>query len=129
MGNPAVKLGDQVMGTCAGHQLIGPVGSPIPAPPMPFVAKLTLGTVSSVLLGGTPAAVKGSKGYNLPPHVGLHASDSKMLPITQEAEITVGSSTVQFEGKDAAYSTCTATACLCASPQVMGTVATVLIGS
>ncbi len=129
MGAPAVKAGDQVQGLCAGHQIPSPVGSPMPGPPMPFSAQLTLSLASSVMIGGSPAAVVGSKGYNTPPHVGLHPSDTKLVPITQEAEITVGSSTVLIENKGAAYTGCTATACMAVSPIVTGTASTVLIGS
>lgn len=129
MGQPAVKAGDRVQGICAGHQIPNPVGAPMPAPPMPFAAQLTLGLATSVLVAGSPAAVVGSKGYNTPPHVGLHPSDPKMAPILQEAAIVVGSATVLFESKGAGYTGCTATACLAPAPMVTGTAATVLIGS
>ena len=129
MGQPAVKANDQVQGLCAGHQIPGPVGSPIPGPPMPFMAMLTTGLATSVTIGGSPAAIEGSKGYNTPPHVGLHPSDSKFAPTMQEAEITKGSGTVLIESKGAAYTGCTATACMATSPMVMGTASTVLIGS
>ena len=129
MGQPAVKAGDQVQGLCAGHQIPSPVGAPMPAPPMPFAAQLTLGLATTVLVAGSPAAIVGSKGYNTPPHVGLHPSDPKMVPIMQEAAIVVGSATVLFESTGAAYTGCTATACLAPSPMVNGTAATVLIGA
>jgi len=129
VGQPAVKAGDQVQGVCAGHQIPSPTGAPMPAPPLPFAAPLTIGLATRILVGGAPAAVTGSKGYNTPPHVGLHPSDPKLVPLTQEAAVVVGSATVLFEGKGAAYSGCTVTACLSATPQVTGTAATVLIGS
>jgi len=129
MGQPAVKAGDQVQGVCAGHQIPSPVGAPMPAPPLPFAAPLTLNLATSVLIGGTPAAVVGTKGYNMPPHVGLHPSDPKLVPLTQEAAIAVGSASVLFESKGAAYTGCTATACLSPAPMVAGTTPSVLIGS
>jgi len=124
-----VKAGDKVQGLCVGHQIPGPVGSPIPGPPMPVSAPLTLNLASSVLVGGSPAVVEGSKGYNLPPHVGLHPSDQKFAPTMQEASISSGSSTVLIEGKGAAYTGCTVTACMASAPMVTGTASTVLIGS
>lgn len=129
MGQPAVVANDQVTSMCAGHQIIGPTGSPVPAPPMPFQAVLTTGLATTVLVGGLPAAVVGSTGLNTTPHPGLHASDPKLLPTTQEAEIVAGSTTVSFDGKAAAYSGCRATACLAAAPVVLGTAATVLVGA
>jgi uncharacterized Zn-binding protein involved in type VI secretion len=129
MGAPAVVAGDKVMGVCAGHQIPSPVGAPMPAPPLPVSAPLTLGLAPTVLIGGKPAAVQGSSGYNMPPHVGLHPSDPKLVPLTQEAKVTRGSGTVQFEGKGAAYTGCTVTACMAPSAQVVGSGSTVLVGS
>lgn len=130
MGAPAVVLGDKVMGLCVGHQIPSPAGPPMPSPaPLPVSAPLTLGLATSVLVGGSPAAVQGSSGYNTPPHVGLHASDPKLVPLTQEGKVAVGSSTVQFEGKPAAYTGCTVTACLAPTAAVVGSGSTVLIGS
>lgn len=129
MGQPAVVAGDQVQGQCVGHQVPSPVGAPVPAPPLPFAAPLTVGLATTVLIGGAPAAVVGSKGYNLPPHVGLHPSDPKLAPPLQEAVVTRGSATVQFEGKGAAYTGCTATACLVPLPVVTGSGSTVLVGA
>lgn len=129
MGQPAVVAGDQVTGTCAGHQIPGPAGAPVPGPPMPFAAMLTTGLATTVTIGGQPAAVVGSKGLNSTPHPGLHPSDPKLVPAQQEAQIVAGSATVTFDGLAAAYSTCRATACLAPAPVVTGTAATVLVGS
>ena len=129
MGGPAVVAGDKIIGICAGHQIPGPVGSPIPGPPLPFSAPLTLSLASTVFVAGKPAAVEGSSGYNLPPHVGLHPSDQKFAPPTQEGKVSTGSSSVLFDGKAAAYTGCTVTGCLTAGPQVVGTGATVIVGS
>ena len=41
----------------------------------------------------------------------------------------VGSSTVQFDGKAAAYTGCTVTACIAPTAAVVGTGTTVLVGS
>jgi len=128
MGQPAVVAGDQVQGQCVGHQIPSPVGAPMPAPPLPFQAPLTVGLSTSVFVAGTPFAVVGSKGYNLPPHVGLHPSDPKMAPPLQEAQVVMGSSSVLVEGKAAAYTGCTVTGCLARAPMVNGSGSSVLVG-
>lgn len=128
MGQPAVKLGDKVQAMCVGHQIPGPAGAPAPAPPLPFSAPLTQGLATTVLVEGQPAAVVGSSGYNLPPHVGLHPSDPKLVPVTQQAAIVSGSASVLFGGQPAAHSGSSATACLSPQPAVLGTGASVLVG-
>lgn len=129
MGGPAVVLGDRVVGVCAGHLVPSPVGAPVPGPPMPVQVPLTRGLAATVLVAGTPAAVQGSSGYCTPPHVGLHPSDPKLVPTTQDGQVAAGSASVLFEGKGAAYTGCTVTACLAAGAQVVGSGATVLVGS
>jgi uncharacterized Zn-binding protein involved in type VI secretion len=130
MGQPAVVAGDMVRGMCVGHQVPSPTGAPMPSPaPLPFSAPLTLGLATSVFIGGAPAAVQGSSGQNTPPHVGLHASDPKLAPPLQEAKVVMGSSSVLVEGKGAAYTGCTVTACLAPSAQVTGSATTVLVGA
>jgi uncharacterized Zn-binding protein involved in type VI secretion len=114
---------------CAIHQIPSPVGAPMLGPPMPFSAPLTTGLATKVLIGGKPAAVMGSSGYNAPPHVGLHASDPFMVPTMQEGRVMAGSSTVLFEGKPAAYTGCTVTQCASVPANVVGSAATVLIGA
>jgi uncharacterized Zn-binding protein involved in type VI secretion len=128
MGAPAIVMGDQIMGTCPIHQIPNPAtGIPQPAPPMPFAAPLTVGLCTTVLIGGKPAAVMGSSGYNTPPHIGLAPSDPFMVPTMEVGRIVTGSPTVMFGGQPAAsaQSTCTC----CATPgQVTPTTMTVLIG-
>ena len=75
MGAPAVVMGDRITGLCPNHLIPGPLGAPVPSPPLPFSAPLLLGLVSTVLIGGKPAAVMNSSGLNTPPHVGLHPAD------------------------------------------------------
>lgn len=128
MGAPAAVMGDKVTGLCVGHQMIGPVGNPQPAPPMPFSAALTLGLSTSVLIGGKPAAVVGSNGFCLPPHVGLHASDPFLAPPMQKGQVVSGSTTVLIEGKPAATATSQAMMCLGPAQALVATAATVLIG-
>jgi uncharacterized Zn-binding protein involved in type VI secretion len=120
--------GDQIVGTCAGHQIPGPSGAPAPAPPLPFAAPLLLGLAATVLIGGKPAAVVGSNGLNTPPHVGLHASDPYLTPTFQQGTVAVGSSTVLFEGKGAASATATCTCCIGGPGTITATGTPVLVG-
>lgn len=129
MGGPAVVAGDRVVGTCALHQVPSPSGAPMPSPPLPFAAPLTLGLASKVLIAGKPAAVIGSSGYNTPPHVGLHGSDPFFTPTLQEGRVVMASTTVLVEGKGAAYTGCSVTQCGSVPATVAGSAATVQVGS
>jgi uncharacterized Zn-binding protein involved in type VI secretion len=128
MGSPAIVQGDRITGQCGNHLVPNPAtGAPQPAPPMPFSAPLTQGLVSSVLIGGRPAAVAQSSGMNTPPHVGLHPSDPFLAPPQQVGRVTSGSATVLIGGRPAAtaQSMCTC----CALPgSLTPTVTSVLIG-
>ena len=128
MGTPAAVAGDQITGICVGHQTISPVGNPIPAPPMPFAAPLTTGLSTSVLIGGKPAAVVGSGGLAVPPHVGLHASDPFMAPPMQRGTVVSGSPTVLVEGKPLATMSSSCTMCMGPATSLVATGATVLVG-
>jgi uncharacterized Zn-binding protein involved in type VI secretion len=129
MGQPAAVMQDRVSATCATHQIPNPAsGIPQPAPPLPFSAPLLQGLATTVQIGGKPAAVVGSSGMNTPPHVGLHPSDPFMVPTTQMATVTGGSSSVLFDGKPAARTGSPCTVCAGAPGQLAGTAATVLIG-
>ena len=128
MGTPAAVLGDRVTGTCAGHLVPGPMGAPQPGPPIPFSAPLTEGLVPTVVVGGKPAAVLGSAGVNVPPHVGLHPTDPHFAPPLQRAVVTAGSATVLIGGKPAARTGSTCTKCLGQPGVLTGSVATVLVG-
>ena len=81
-----------------------------------------------MLIGNKPAAVAGSSGMNLPPHVGLHPSDPFMSPSNQKGIVVAGSMTVMFDGKPAAKTGVSCTVCLGAPGQLAGTAVTVLIG-
>jgi uncharacterized Zn-binding protein involved in type VI secretion len=127
MGAPAIVMGDKITGICPNHLMIGPLGAPIPSPPLPFSAPITSGTVATVLIGGKPAAVVGSSGMNTPPHVGLHASDPFLAPPTELGNIVSGSPTVMIGGTPAATAQSTCTCCV-APGTLVPSVVTVLIG-
>jgi uncharacterized Zn-binding protein involved in type VI secretion len=128
VGAPAIVQGDRITGQCPIHLIPNPAtGAPQPSPPLPFSAPLTMDTVSTVLIGGKPAAVAGSWGLNTPPHVGLHPSDPFMAPAQEKGTVVSGSPTVMIGGRPAAtaQSSCTC----CATPGTpVPTVTTVLIG-
>jgi len=125
MGTPAAVQGDKIVGVCAIH-LVPSASGTMPAGPQPFGAPLMQGLATSVLIGGKPAAVQGSSGYNTPPHVGL--ADAYASPTMQEGRVLVGSTTVMFEGKPAAKTGSTVSMCASVPGQLVGSGATVLIG-
>jgi uncharacterized Zn-binding protein involved in type VI secretion len=127
MGAPAAVAGDRVTGLCMGHQIPSPTGGPVPAPPMPFSAPLTTGLAAKVLITGKPAAVVGSGGVSVPPHVGLHPSDPFLAPPMQKGTVVSGSATVLIEGKPAATLQSQCTMCLGPATTLLATAATVLI--
>ena len=129
MGQPAAVMGDRISGTCSIHQIPNPSsGAPQPGPPMPFSAPLLQNLSTTVLIGGKPAAIAGSSGYNTPPHVGLHPADPCMVPTQQTGTIMKGSTSVFFDGKPAAATGATCTMCAGLPGQLAGTASTVLIG-
>lgn len=128
MGTPAAVLGDKVTGVCATHLVPNPTsGVPQPSPPLPFSAPLTLGCVATVLIAGKPAAVVGSSGQNLPPHVGLHPSDPFLAPPAQQGKVVQGSPTVLVGGMPLARTGSNALCCPPNTGTVVGTAATVLV--
>lgn len=129
MSGPAVVANDRIVGQCAIHLVPGAAGAPMPAPPMPFSAPLTLGLATRVHIEGKPAAVQGSQGSNTPPHVGLHPTDPFMGPPMQLGRVLVGSSTVVIEGRAAAYTGCSVAICGQVPGQVVGSATSVVIGS
>ena len=100
MGSPALAMGDKVTGTCSNH-LIPSASGTQPAGPLPFSAALTDGLVASVQIGGKAAAVMGSSGYNMPPHVGI-VDGAFATPTMQVGRVMSGSTSVMIGGKPAA---------------------------
>ena len=103
MGQPAAKANDQVMGTDT-HIVMVPAGPAlVPTPlPHPFVGMLDGGLVSTVKIGGQPAAVVGSTASNSPPHIPTPPGVSFQKPPANKATIQAGSATVTIGGKAAA---------------------------
>jgi uncharacterized Zn-binding protein involved in type VI secretion len=95
---------------------------------LPFSAPITLGVVSTVLIEGKPAAVVGSSGVNMPPHVGLHPSDPFMVPAQQLGQVTEGSVSVLICGNGAANQSSQCSVCVGLPGTLMASATSVLIG-
>jgi uncharacterized Zn-binding protein involved in type VI secretion len=103
MGQPAAKANDQVVSTDI-HIVIVPAGpAQVPTPlPHPFAGIVNGALVSSVKIGGQPAAVAGSTAANTPAHIPTPPGISFQKPPSNQATIQMGSSSVKIGGKPAA---------------------------
>jgi uncharacterized Zn-binding protein involved in type VI secretion len=112
MGQPAAKLNDQVVATDT-HIVIVPAGpAQVPTPlPHPFTGIVSSGTVSTVRIGGQPAAVVGSSADNTPAHLPTPPGVTFQKPPANKATIQMGSATVKIGGKAAARNGDTALTC------------------
>ncbi|MGH9196082.1 MAG: PAAR domain-containing protein [Acidimicrobiia bacterium] len=124
MSEPAIVKGDIISGTCPNHMIPAESGTK-PAGPLPFAAPLTQGLAESVTIGGKPAAVVGSFGYNSSPHVGI-VDGPFASPQAQIGRVVGASATVYFEGKPAAKSTPPPTMCVIPGT-IVGSAANVMI--
>jgi uncharacterized Zn-binding protein involved in type VI secretion len=132
MGQPAAKMGDQILATDIHIILIpAPPGPPVPTPlPHPFVGIIDSGCSTDVMIMSMGAAVVGSEATNTPPHIPQGGPFQR--PPTNKGRIIRGSATVKINGKMAAR--LGDTAMTCNDPAdlpvgtVMGTAATVMIG-
>ncbi len=123
MGQPGAKQNDQVIATDTHIVMVPTPGGPVPTPlPHPFSGKITGGTVSTVRIGGAPAAVVGSTADNLPPHLPTPPGVSFQKPPANQGTIQMGSATVRIGGKPAARSGDTALTCNDPADAPVGTV-------
>lgn len=132
MGQPAAKANDQILATDI-HIVIVPAGpAQVPTPlPHPFVGKIDGALISSVKIGGQPAAVVGSKATNTPSHIATPPGVSFQSPPSDSGTIQMGSATVKIGGKAAARNGDTATTCNDPADSPVGSViatGTVFIG-
>jgi uncharacterized Zn-binding protein involved in type VI secretion len=127
MGAPAALLGDQITGACPIHQLIGPIGVPMPTPGLPFMAPLLLGCSTQTMINGKPVALVGASGMNTPPHVGLHASDPYMAPPLQVGTVMASPALTMIEGRPVATTGASCTMCANMPGMLVGT-ADVMVG-
>jgi uncharacterized Zn-binding protein involved in type VI secretion len=111
MGQPAAKLGDQIVATDT-HIILIPaaLGVPVPTPlPNPFNGIITGNVSGTVRIMGQPAATLGSTATNTPPHIPQGGPFAK--PPTNQGTIIIGSLTVLINGKPAARNGDTALTC------------------
>jgi uncharacterized Zn-binding protein involved in type VI secretion len=112
MGNPAAKANDQVTGVDTHIVLVPSPSGSVPTPlPHPFNGIVSGRTVSSVKIGGQPAAVVGSTADNTPAHLPTPPGVSFQTPPPNKATIQMGSATVKIGGQQAARAGDTATTC------------------
>jgi uncharacterized Zn-binding protein involved in type VI secretion len=111
MGAPAALLGDQIVGACPLHQLIGPLGAPVPAPGLPFASPLLTGCSVTTTINGKPIVLVGATGMNTPPHVGLHASDPFLAPPMQIGTVVASPALTLVEGRPVATPGASCTMC------------------
>ena len=101
MSIPAAKQGDDVVGVDTHIIMVPSPGGPVPTPtPMPFNGKLVDGLSQDVQVENMPAATKGSKAKNLPPHIPAGGPFQK--PPMNEGTVEMGSAKVLINDKEAA---------------------------
>lgn len=133
MGKPAAKKNDRITGVDTHIVMVpAPPGSPIPTPlPHMFSGMINGGVITSVKIGGQPAAVVGSTADNSPAHIATPPGTTFQKPPANKATIKTGSATVKIGGKQAARAGDTATTCSDPADAPAGTIVasgTVLIG-
>lgn len=125
MGQPAAKMGDQVVATDI-HIILIPAaaGVPVPTPvPHPFAGIINGNVSANVRIMGRPAATLGSTATNTPPHIPLGGPFAK--PPSNMGQIIVGSPTVLINGQPAARNGDTALTCNDPVDMPVGTVVAV----
>jgi uncharacterized Zn-binding protein involved in type VI secretion len=132
MGQPAAKANDRVTGVDTHIVMVPSPSGSVPTPlPHAFSGMISGGTISTVKIGGQPAAVVGSTADNTPAHVPTPPGVSFQKPPSNKATIQKGSATVKIGGKQAARAGDTATTCNDPADAPAGSVVatgTVLIG-
>jgi uncharacterized Zn-binding protein involved in type VI secretion len=102
VGQPAAKMGDQVVAVDIHIIMVPTPGGPVPTPlPHPFVGMLNGALSTDVMIMGRPAATKDSKATAVPPHIPLGGGPFQKPPSNQ-GTIMMGSTTVMINGKPAA---------------------------
>jgi uncharacterized Zn-binding protein involved in type VI secretion len=132
MGQPAAKQNDKITGTDIHIVMVPSASGQVPTPlPHPFSGMINGGTISSVRIGGQPAAVVSSTADNSPAHLPTPPGVSFQAPPSNRATIQMGSTSVRIGGKAAARNGDTATTCNDPADAPMGQVVatgTVFIG-
>jgi uncharacterized Zn-binding protein involved in type VI secretion len=102
MAQPAAKKGDQVVALDTHIVMVPSPGGPVPTPlPHPFSGIIDGGLSNNVMILGQPAATVDSTATNQPAHIPTPPGVSFQKPPSNQATITVGSSSVFINGKAA----------------------------
>ncbi len=105
MGIPAANAQSTAMAVDTHIVMVPSPGGPVPTPlPHAFSGTFNSGTVSTVSIGGKPAAVKGSVATNSPSHIPTPPGTGFQKPPSNSGEVFMGSATVSIGGKPAARS-------------------------
>ena len=103
MGAPAANGSSMVTATDTHIVMVPSPGGPVPTPlPHVFSGTINGGLVSSVKIGGQPAAVVGSTAANTPAHLPTPPGTAFQKPPANQGEVFLGSATVKIGGKAAA---------------------------
>jgi uncharacterized Zn-binding protein involved in type VI secretion len=103
MGQPAANGSSTVTALDTHIVMVPSPGGPIPTPlPHPFSGRLDGALVSSVKIGGQPAAVVGSTASNAPAHIPTPPGTSFQKPPANRGTVAIGSSSVRIGGQAAA---------------------------
>jgi hypothetical protein len=122
MRQPAAVAGDQVTGTCIGHQIPSATGT-TPVPPIAFSAPVTLGLATTVFIGKTLVALKDSSGP------GVHVPADPAVPANQQmGKVVSGSMTVKVENRPMATGASSCSMCMGPATKLATTQTTVLVG-
>jgi uncharacterized Zn-binding protein involved in type VI secretion len=131
MAQPAAKQGDIVQAIDVHIVMVPSPGGPIPTPtPHPFVGQISGALSSNVRIMGKPAATVNSTATNQPPHIAI-GGPSFQMPPSNQATITMGSTTVKINGQGAARMGDQARTCDDVNPTPHGVIvaaSTVLVG-
>jgi uncharacterized Zn-binding protein involved in type VI secretion len=112
MGQPAATANHTVTAVDTHIVLVPSPGGPIPTPlPHPFSGMLNGGLVSTVRIGGQPAAVVGSTAANAPAHLPTPPGTAFQKPPANSGTVFMGSMTVRIGGQGAARSSDPVTTC------------------
>ena len=130
MGQPAAKEGDKIMGTDT-HIVMIPAGPAlVPTPlPHPFMGEIDGELSADVMIEGKAAATVDSTATNNPAHI--PQGGNFQSPPSDKGTITMGSSSVCINGKEAARNGDMAETCNDPSDMPVGSVmatGTVMIG-
>lgn len=112
MGAPAANGSSMVTATDIHIVLVPSPGGPVPTPlPHVFSGTLNGSLVSSVKIGGQPAAVVGSTAANSPAHLPTPPGTSFQKPPQNQGKVFLGSFTVKIGGQAAARNADVVTTC------------------